>query len=164
VAVSVAGATVTVKGPKGELKRTLPKGISARVNGGSVEVLRESEDRRTRSCHGLSRSLIANMMEGVAKGYRKDLEINGTGFRAAVQGRTVALSLGFSGPKEFKIPEGITVAVENGTQVAITGPDKERVGEVAARIRSYYPVEPYKGKGIQYKGEQVKRKVGKTVA
>lgn len=164
VTVKVDGARVTVKGPKGELTRTLPAGISVRVNDGTLEVARMDEERQTRSFHGLCRSLLANMVEGVSQGFRKDLEINGTGFRAAVQGRTVALSLGFSGPKEFAIPEGITVSVENGTLVAVTGPDKQRVGDVAARIRSYYPVEPYKGKGIQYKGEQVKRKVGKTVA
>jgi large subunit ribosomal protein L6 len=164
VTVQVARAAVTAKGPRGELALNLPDGIAVRVEDGSAVVTRSVETRGARSRHGLARSLVANMIDGVARGFRRDLEINGTGFRAAVQGRTVSLSLGFSGPKEFTIPEGITVTVENGTQVSVTGADKQCVGDVAARIRSYYPVEPYKGKGIQYKGEKVKRKVGKTVA
>jgi large subunit ribosomal protein L6 len=164
VTVEGDGATVAVKGPQGELVLTLPDGIALRVEGGNAVLTRAADLRETRSRHGLARSLVANMIEGVSKGYRRDLEINGTGFRAAVQERTLSLSLGFSGPKDFTIPDGITVTVENGTQVAVTGADKQRVGDVAAQIRSYYPVEPYKGKGIRYKGEQIKRKVGKTVA
>ncbi|MBN1558183.1 MAG: 50S ribosomal protein L6, partial [Lentisphaerae bacterium] len=114
--------------------------------------------------HGLARSLVANMIEGVSRGYRKDLVINGTGFRAAVQGRQVVLTLGFASPVEYTVPDGVTVAVEGGTALAVTGPDKQAVGAAAARLRAFYPVEPYKGKGIQYKDEQVRRKVGKTVA
>jgi large subunit ribosomal protein L6 len=112
----------------------------------------------------LVRSLIANMVTGVTEGYRKDLVINGVGFRAALNGRTLSMSLGFASPVEYTVPETVTVAVNNNTEITVSGIDKQQVGNVAARIRSYYPAEPYKGKGVQYKGERIRRKEGKTVA
>jgi large subunit ribosomal protein L6 len=165
VTVTVDGATVTVKGPKGELAVELPEGISASVvDGKEISFTRPRDDRRSKSFHGLARSLVANMVEGVDKGFQKDLEIQGVGFRAAVQGKKLSLSLGFAGPKEFDIPEGVTVTEQGGVNLTVSGPDKQLVGQVAARIRSYFPAEPYKGKGLRYKGERVRRKVGKTVA
>ena len=165
VEVRVDGARVTAKGKAGELVMGLPPGIGARVEGGKVHVTRPNDTARGKSLHGLARSLVNGMLEGVAKGYRKDLLISGVGFRAAVQGPKLSMSLGFSRPVEYIVPDGVKVAVEeNGTALAVTGPDKQKVGDVAARIRSYFPAEPYKGKGLQYKGEYVRRKVGKTVA
>jgi large subunit ribosomal protein L6 len=162
VTVTVVGADVSVKGPNGELAWSLPAGISAAVEGDEVVVKRDSD--RVKNFHGLSRSLIANMIEGCAKGYTKQLEIHGVGFRAAVTGQMLSLSLGFASPKEYKIPEDITIVVAKNTDLTVTGADKQKVGEAAARIRSYYPAEPYKGKGVRYKGEQVRRKEGKTVS
>ncbi len=162
VTVTVVGSRVDVKGPKGDLSRQLPRAISARVAGDAVVVMREGDDAKP--FHGLSRSLIANMVEGVSKGYRRDLEIQGVGFRASVQGQVLSLSLGFASPVEYRIPAGLTITVNNNTEVNVAGADKEQVGEAAARIRAFYPAEPYKGKGVRYKGEHVRRKVGKTVA
>lgn len=164
VEVRISGRTVRVKGARGELSRDLPDCISAKLENGEVRVERGNESRSSRSLHGLSRSLVANMVEGVSKGYRKELQIEGVGFRAQVQGQTVVLSLGFANPKEFRVPEGVKVTEQGGTRLSVEGTSKEMVGEVAARIRGYYPAEPYKGKGIRYVGEQVRRKVGKTVA
>jgi large subunit ribosomal protein L6 len=162
VTVSIDGTRVCVKGPKGELGCELPVGITARVDGDSVLVSRA--DDSLKPLHGLGRSLVANMVEGVDKGYRKDLEIQGVGFRAGVQGQALSLALGFASPVEYRVPEGVTVAVNNNTEMSVSGCDKQQVGEAAARIRAFYPAEPYKGKGIRYKGEHVRRKVGKTVA
>ena len=164
VTVNVEGGVVSAKGPKGELSLDLPAGISAKTEGERVSLDRSDDSRETRSFHGLARSLVANMVDGVANGYSRDLEIEGVGFKAEVQGQTVLLSLGFSGPKACPVADGVTVTVEGGTRLKVSGPDKQKVGEVAARIRSYYPAEPYKGKGIRYAGEYVRRKVGKTVA
>jgi large subunit ribosomal protein L6 len=164
VTATVDGQTVRVKGPKGELNRVLPEGISAKVGGGKVELDRAADERRFRSLHGLSRTLVANMVEGVTTGYSKDLELQGVGFKAAVQGQKLVLTLGFAGPVEFTVPAGVKVSAEGGTAIKVSGPDKELVGIVSARIRSFYPAEPYKGKGLRYKGEYVRRKVGKTVA
>ena len=151
VTVTVAnGNEVTVKGPKGELSRSLQKGITVAVD--------------QKSYHGLSRTLIKNMIEGVTQGYTKELVIEGTGFKAAVQGRKAVLTLGFASPKEYLIPDGCTVTVTADVNVKVEGIDKQVVGEAAARIRSYYPAEPYKGKGIRYKDEKIRRKEGKTVA
>ncbi len=164
VTVAANGAFVGVKGPLGQLERTLPAGISARVDRDAVHIDRRDDSRGQRSCHGLARTLVANMVQGVTKGYRKDLVIEGTGFKAQVQGPKLMLWLGFASPKEFSLPKGIKVTEKQGTQLAIEGIDKEEVGEAAARIRGYFPAEPYKGKGIRYVGEQVRRKQGKTVA
>ena len=164
VTVEVDGGRVGVKGPKGALSLDLPGGVTASVSDGNVVLERVDDTRTSRSMHGLARSLTANVIEGVSKGFTRELEIQGVGFRAAVQGNALSLSLGFASAKIFNIPEGITVTEEGGTKLTVSGADKQKVGDVAARIRSYFPAEPYKGKGIRYKGEHVRRKVGKTVA
>lgn len=164
VTVAASGSVVEVKGPLGQLERKLPVGITARVDKTQVVVDRRDDSRVQRSCHGLARTLVANMVQGVTKGYRKDLVIEGTGFKAQVQGPKLMLWLGFASPKEFVLPKGIKVTEKQGTQLGIEGIDKEEVGEAAARIRGYFPAEPYKGKGIRYVGEQIRRKQGKTVA
>ena len=162
VAVSPEGG-VKVEGPKGKLEWTLPKQISARIENSTVIVERASELRNVRALHGLSRSLVANMVAGVSTGFVKDLEIQGVGFKAALQGKILNLSLGFSHPVLFSIPEGIKITVTENTKIKIEGIDKKVVGQVAADIRAYYPPEPYKGKGVRYAGEQIVRKEGKTV-
>ncbi len=164
VEVTVAGGEVCVKGAQGELRQEIPEGISIVVEGSTATVERANDDRQTRCYHGLVRSLLANMVEGVNKGYSKSLVIEGVGFRAAIQGQKLSLSLGFASPILFEIPSTVKIAEEGGTKVTVSGADKQQVGDVAARIRSYFPAEPYKGKGIRYDGEQIKRKVGKTVA
>ncbi len=165
VTVVSQGSQVTVKGKLGELTRVFQTGITVTVENGQVLVSRADDSRLLKSCHGLTRTLIKNMIEGVTSGYKKVLNIEGTGFKAALQGNKLSLSLGFASPKEYPIPAGIKVTVDNpGLNVTVEGINKELVGEAAARIRSYYPAEPYKGKGIKYVGEQVRRKQGKTVA
>ena len=165
VTVSVTnGNEVTVKGPKGELSRVFQKGISVQVEGSEVLVTRADDSRAQRGFHGLSRTLVRNMIEGVTKGYARELVIEGTGFKAAVQGNKAILTLGFASPKEYSIPAGCTVSVTGDVNIKVEGIDKQQVGEAAARIRSYYPAEPYKGKGIRYKNEKIRRKEGKTVA
>ena len=164
VTVGVEGRVVSVKGPRGELIRELPPGTSAAVSEGTLSVSRADDARVSRSIHGLARSLLANMVEGVSRGYSRQIEVEGVGFRAVVQGGKLVLNLGFSAPIEYAIPEEIAVSVDGGTKIVVSGVDKQRVGCAAARIRSFFPAEPYKGKGIHYKGEHVRRKVGKTVA
>jgi len=165
VTVTSTGTGVTVKGKLGELSRSFQKGITVAVDGGKVIVTRADDSHLLKGCHGLSRTLIKNMIDGVCTGYKKALSIEGTGFKAVLAGKTLNLSLGFASPKEYAIPEGIKVTVDPaGVNVAVEGISKELVGEAAARIRSYYPAEPYKGKGIKYVGEQIRRKQGKTVA
>ncbi len=164
VTLTVAGQAVTVKGPKGELSRSMPQGITVTVNGATVTVERANDSRPLRGFHGLSRTLINNMIVGVTQGYKKELVIEGTGFKAQIQGDKVMLFLGFASPKEYAIPAGITVTEKGGTQLTVEGISKELVGTATARIRSYYPAEPYKGKGVRYLGEQIRRKEGKTVA
>ena len=154
---------VNVEGPKGKLSWTLPKLIKARVDGQVIVVERASEVRQVKALHGLSRALLSNMVAGVSTGFVKDLEIQGVGFKAAVQGSTLNLSLGFSHPINFPIPEGVKVTVADNTKIKIEGIDKHLIGQVAADIRSYYPPEPYKGKGVRYAGEKILRKEGKTV-
>jgi large subunit ribosomal protein L6 len=154
---------VAVEGPRGKLNWTLPRGIKATVTDKEVSLAREAETRAVRALHGLSRALINNMVVGVSKGFTKNLEIEGVGFKAAVQGKNLNLSLGFSHPVLFPIPPDIKVTVTDNTKIAIEGMDKKTVGQVAADIRRYYPPEPYKGKGVRYAGEQVRRKEGKTV-
>lgn len=164
VKVTVAdGNQVTVEGPKGKLNWELPKSISLTVEGTKLTVERGSENREVRALHGLSRALVNNMVTGVSAGFRKDLEIQGVGFRAAVKGDKLDLSIGYSHPVLFPIPKEIKVAVTDNTKISIEGIDRQLVGQVAADIRAYYPPEPYKGKGIRYAGEQVRRKEGKTV-
>jgi large subunit ribosomal protein L6 len=157
------GGQVTVEGPKGKLQWTLPREISASVQDNRVSVVREAETRSAKALHGLSRSLVHNMVLGVSEGFTKQLEIEGVGFRAAVQGSNLNLSLGFSHPVAFPIPKEIKITVADNTKITIQGVDKKLVGQVAADIRRFYPPEPYKGKGVRYAGEQIRRKVGKTV-
>lgn len=164
VKVNIDGSgKVAVEGPKGKLNWTLPKGIRASVTENQVSLLRDVETRSVKALHGLSRSLVNNMVVGVSTGFTKQLEIEGVGFKAAVQGKNLNLSLGFSHPVLFPIPSEIKITVTDSTKIAIEGPDKKTVGQVAADIRRYYPPEPYKGKGVRYAGEQIRRKEGKTV-
>lgn len=161
VEVNVNGQEVSVKGPKGTLTRTLAKPISAKVEGNEVVVSRADEERESRSLHGLTRTLIANMVEGVTNGYSKVLEIQGTGYRVTQKGAGLEFALGFSHPVNVEPPEGITFKVE-GNRVTVEGISKQQVGEVAANIRKIRPPEPYKGKGVHYLGESIRRKVGKA--
>lgn len=162
VTVTIEGQAVAVKGPKGELSRVLPSGVTVQQEEKTVVVNRVNDSRVARERHGLCRTLVFNMVEGVSQGYSKRLEIQGVGYRAQVQGQKLVLSMGYSHPVEMDPPKGIQFAVENNTNVIITGIDKELVGNTAARIRAVRPPEPYKGKGIRYAGEQVRRKAGKT--
>ena len=162
VAVSLQGLSVTVKGPKGELSRTLPQGVSISQVDNTIVVTPDNEKRKSRERHGLCRSLVANMVEGVSKGFSRRLEIVGVGSRAQVKGNTLVVNAGFSHPVEVVPPAGITFAVENNTNVIVSGADKELVGNEAAKIRSIRPPEPYKGKGIKYQGERIMRKAGKS--
>ncbi len=154
---------VSVEGPKGKLSWRLPRDIKGSVKDNRVSLMREAETRSVKSLHGLSRSLVHNMVQGVSEGFSKQLEIEGVGFKAAVQGSTLNLSLGFSHPILFPIPKEIKITVAEGTKLTIDGIDKKLVGQVAADIRRFYPPEPYKGKGVRYAGEQIRRKEGKTV-
>jgi len=162
VDISPAG-DVKVEGPKGKLEWQLPKGVSSKQEEAELLLIRASESRKHKALHGLSRSLIANMVVGVSEGFKKDLEIHGVGFRAAVEGKILNLNVGKSHPINFPIPDGINVTVNENTKISIEGIDKQTVGQVAADIRAYYPPEPYKGKGIRFAGEQIRRKEGKTV-
>lgn len=152
-----------VEGPKGKLEWSLPAGLGLEQEDGSVTVTRESEEREVRAMHGTARSLIANMVEGVSSGFVKELEIQGVGFRASIKGKDLDLNLGFSHPVLHPIPDELTVTVEENTKIKVEGIDKQLVGQFAADVRSYYPPEPYKGKGVRYKDEYVRRKQGKSV-
>ncbi len=154
---------VSVEGPKGKLQWKLPRQIRASVQDNRVSLAREAESRSVKALHGLSRSLVHNMVQGVSEGFTKQLEIEGVGFKAAVQGSKLNLSLGFSHPVPFSIPKDIKITVTENTKITVQGVDKKLVGQVAADIRRFYPPEPYKGKGVRYAGEQIRRKVGKTV-
>jgi large subunit ribosomal protein L6 len=163
VEVTLDGLTVTVKGPKGELTRTMPEGVTlSRDDDGAVVVTRNGESRTERSRHGLVRTLIANMIEGVTAGYSKSLELVGVGYRAAAKGSDLELQVGYSHPVTIEAPEGIAFEVPQPTRVTVSGIDKVLVGQVAANIRKVRPPEPYKGKGIKYEGEQIRRKAGKA--
>jgi large subunit ribosomal protein L6 len=157
------GGAVSVSGPKGSLSWHLPAFIAVKREGATIVVNRASEDRNVRAKHGLSRALLANMVTGVSDGFTKSLEIHGVGFKAAVKGDFLDLSLGFSHPVLFPIPSGVKVTVTENTKVKVEGIDRQLVGQVAANIRNYYPPEPYKGKGVRYTGEKIERKEGKTV-
>ena len=163
VKVDIKGSTVAVEGPKGKLSFTLPKRTSAKMDSGQVLVRREGDDAQTKALHGLSRALINNMVKGVSEGFVKKLEINGVGFKASMTGKVITLNLGYSHPITYTIPEQIKVTIEENTKLTIEGPDRQVVGVVASEIRSFYPPEPYKGKGVKYSDEKIIRKEGKTV-
>jgi large subunit ribosomal protein L6 len=162
VTVAVDGNTVRVKGPKGELSRTIARDISIAIESDTIKVTRPSDESNHKALHGLTRTLVANMVEGVTKGYQKQLEISGVGYKAEVRPFGLQLALGFSHPVQYKAPAGIKLTAPQPTQIFVDGPDKEIVGQVAAELRSLRPPEPYKGKGIKYAGEQVRRKAGKA--
>jgi large subunit ribosomal protein L6 len=163
VDVQIEGLTVTVKGPKGQLSHTLAEPITAeKAENGQLNVVRPNDERRAKELHGLSRTLIANMVIGVTEGYRKSLEIAGTGYRVQAKGTDLEFALGFSHPVNVPAPAGITFTVERPTLFHIAGIDKQQVGEVAANIRKIRPPEPYKGKGVRYQGEVIRRKAGKA--
>jgi large subunit ribosomal protein L6 len=164
VAVEIQGNTVAVNGPKGELRRTLHTEMQVALADGQVTVSRPSDEKRHKALHGLSRTLVQNMVDGVSKGFSKTLEIQGVGYKAEAKPYGVNLIVGYSHPVKYEAPKGIKISVENNTVVKIEGADKEAVGQVAAELRSVRPPEPYKGKGIRYQGEQVRRKAGKTGA
>ena len=163
VDIDIVGQAVTVKGPKGTLSHTVAVPIVVqRSEDGTVAVQRPDDERRSRSLHGLTRTLIANMVQGVTQGYEKKLEIVGTGYRVVAKGSDLEFALGFSHPVVVRAPEGISFAVESPTRFSVTGVDKQKVGEVAATIRKLRKPDPYKGKGVRYAGEKIRRKVGKT--
>ncbi len=163
VDVTIDGAVVTVKGPKGTLTHTVPSPIQvARDDAGALTVTRPDDERDSRSLHGLTRTLLANLVTGVTEGYEKKLEIVGTGYRVVAKGSTLEFALGFSHPVTVAAPDGISFAVESPTKFSVSGIDKQQVGEVAANIRKIRKPEPYKGKGVRYAGETVRRKAGKA--
>jgi large subunit ribosomal protein L6 len=162
VEVKLEGREVSVKGPKGELSRTLAEGITVAQEDGTLTVSRPNDERESRSLHGLTRTLINNMIIGVTEGYSKKLEIVGTGYRVLAKGSDLEFALGYSHPVPVKAPEGITFQVETATKLAVSGIDKQQVGEVAANIRKLRRPDPYKGKGVRYEGEQIRRKAGKA--
>lgn len=153
---------VTIKGPKGELKQSIEKGIEVKLEDGILTVERRSEEKEIKSLHGLYRSLLANMVEGVTNGYEKKLEIHGVGFRGVQKGKAIEFALGFSHPVLYEAPEDIEITMEGQEIVIVRGVNKQRVGQIAAEIRAIRKPEPYKGKGVRYQGEQVKRKAGKA--
>jgi len=162
VKVKFAAPTVEVSGKLGTLKRTLPSSVSIEVKGEEVHVISSSESPSTKALHGLSRTLISNIMKGVLEGYTKELELQGVGYRAQVQGSKLNMTLGFSHPVEFPLPQGITATVEANTKICLKGADKELLGQTASTLRKIKPPEPYKGKGIRYVGEVITLKQGKT--
>jgi len=162
VTCTVDGRSVKVKGPKGELERTFVGDISIKHEDGAIEVARTNEKPETKAMHGLTRALVNNMVNGVSTGFERKLELVGVGYRCALQGKTLSLQVGFSHPVEVKPPEGITFSVEGNSVISITGADKQLVGQVAADVRALRKPEPYKGKGIRYQGEYVRRKEGKS--
>jgi len=163
VKVAIADNHVAVEGPKGKLEMDMPSRTSVSQEENILSVARDGDDREAKAMHGLGRSLLNNMVVGVSEGFVKKLEINGVGFKALVSGNTVTMNLGYSHPIKYDIPDQVTVSVDKDTRVTIEGPDKQKVGLVAAELRGFYPVEPYKGKGVRYADEHVRRKEGKTV-
>lgn len=164
VNVTIDGSTVTVKGPKGELKRAFPREMTIERSDGNLIVTRQSDAKRHRALHGLTRALLANMVHGVHQGYRRALEIVGVGYKAEKKGSVLVLTVGYSHVVSYPEPAGITLSTASPTAVVVEGIDKQQVGQVAAEIRAVRPPEPYKGKGIRYQGEQVRRKAGKAGA
>ncbi len=163
VKVELKGRKVFVEGPKGKLNLELPRRTALKVDGGNVLLSRDGDDAEARALHGLSRALVNNMVKGVSDGFVKKLEIHGVGFKAAVQGNAITMTLGYSHPIVYQIPEQVKVVVEDNTKITIEGPNRQSVGQVASELRSFYPPEPYKGKGVRYAGERIIRKEGKTV-
>ncbi len=163
VEISVDTASVRVKGPKGELVSAIPAGLTVSVDAGEVRIARASDEPHARAVHGLLRSLVANNVEGVTKGFTRELEISGVGYKAEVKGKSVVFSLGYSHPVDFAIPEGIAIAIDaKAGRMTVTGADKQRVGQTAAEIRQLRVPDPYKAKGIKYANEVIRRKVGKA--
>ena len=167
VQVSIKGRTVAVKGPKGDLSQQMPPRVTVTREGEQILVTRDSDEKEARAFHGLARALVANMVTGVTDGFAKTLEVHGVGYNVKQQGKTLVLELGFSNPVEYDLPQGIGVEIKAAANPAIltlTGADKQQVGQTAAVIRHMRPAEPYKGKGVRYEGEQIRRKAGKTFA
>ncbi|MGD9780566.1 MAG: 50S ribosomal protein L6 [Kiritimatiellia bacterium] len=164
VSASVAGGVATLKGPKGELAQKIPETVEVAVAGNVVTVSRKGDDKQSRADHGTIRALLDNMAVGVKDGYSRELEIQGVGFKASIAGNKLTMNVGYSHPVEYVVPDGVAVAVVDGTQLKVSGIDKQLVGQVSARLRAFRPPEPYKGKGVRYKDERVRRKAGKTVA
>ena len=162
VSVDIDGQSVKVKGPKGELNRQFHERVTVSLDEGEAVVNRMDDTRESRALHGLSRALLANMVQGVSDGFKKELEVVGVGYRAQLKGRDIEMQLGFSHPVNFSAPDGITFEVPEPTKIVISGIDKELVGQVAANIRKIRPPEPYKGKGVRYSGEHIRRKAGKA--
>ncbi len=162
VDVQIDGSTVTVKGPKGTLSRTVHQNMNVAVEDGAIHVTRPNDNKLNRSLHGLTRTLVANMVEGVEKGFTKELEINGVGYRAAKQGKDLVLNIGYSHQVTVSEIDGITIEVPSPNKIVISGPDKQKVGQFAAQVREKRPPEPYKGKGIKYVDEHIRRKEGKA--
>ncbi len=162
VEIAIDGDRVAVKGPKGELARSIPRDMAIELQGGILTVSRPTDNRIHRSLHGLTRSLLANMVEGVSQGFRKDLELHGVGYRVQKSGESISLQVGYSRPVEVAPPEGIAVESDAPNRISVSGIEKELVGQFAARVRAMRPPNPYSGKGIRYAGEQVRRKAGKA--
>ncbi|MBC9874427.1 50S ribosomal protein L6 [Macrococcoides bohemicum] len=162
VDIKIDGNTVTVKGPKGELTNTFNEEMTYKLEDNTLEVVRPSDSKAHKTIHGTTRALIANMVEGVSKGFEKNLELIGVGYRAQMQGKNLILNVGYSHPIEIVAEDGITLSVDKNTKVKVEGISKERVGAIASNIRATRPPEPYKGKGVRYEGEYVRRKEGKT--
>ena len=164
VSANVADGVATLKGPKGELALKAPATVEVSLDGSTLNVARTGDDKQNRADHGTIRALLQNMVVGLKNGYSRDLEIQGVGFKASIAGKQLTMNVGYSHPVEYTVPDGITVAVVDGVQLKVSGIDKQLVGQVSARIRAFRPPEPYKGKGVRYKDERVRRKAGKTVA
>ena len=160
--INVVKSRVAVEGPLGELEQQIPYEMSVEIKDNTVVVLRKSDSKRDKSLHGLSRTLIANMLQGVTEGFKKEMKIVGVGYRAEAKGNRIVFNLGYSHPIVLAVPEGLTVNIPSPDTIVVQGFDKQLVGDVAAKIRSFRPPEPYKGKGIQYLGEQIRRKAGKA--
>lgn len=163
VKIAVEAGAVRMEGPKGKLQAAIPAGVKIHIDGNVLRVQRDSDERKMRALHGLTRKLIANMAQGVSQGFTRVLEINGVGYRAEVKGKEIHMTLGYSHPVVFPLPDGVTAAVERQVIITLTSADRHLLGEVAAKIRSLRPPEPYKGKGIKYREEFIKRKAGKAV-
>lgn len=163
VKIAVQDGSVRVEGPKGKLQTFIPQGLEVTVDGNVVRVARQSEDRKMRSLHGLTRKLIANMAQGVSQGFSRVLDINGVGYRAEVKGQELHMTLGYSHPVVFSLPAGVSASVERQVTITLSSADRQLLGETAAKIRNLRPPEPYKGKGIKYREETIKRKAGKAV-
>jgi len=163
VKIAVEGGAVRLEGPKGKLQASVPSGVDVKVEGNLLRIERQTEDRKIRALHGLTRKLIANMTQGVSQGFTRVLDINGVGYRAEVKGQEIHMTLGYSHPVVFPLPAGVTAAVERQVIITLSSADRQVLGETAAKIRSLRPPEPYKGKGIKYREEVIKRKAGKAV-